>query len=522
MFLTLRIRIVNLERWESTLLKMMGMVELILAAMLVIAGTVSLIYAEDSLIFFYSVPVLLTLGAFQYLFFKRTDSLAPSVGVLMIILAWMIAFIVSMVPFYLSGFSIVDSIFQSVSGFTTTGASVITDFESVPHGLLFWTSLIEWAGGIAIVLLFVFIIPMIGMGRRAFMNNETSGYGEYNFSMRMWNAAKSFIAIYLLLTAAEIVLLMVCGVIPFEAVSTALATISTGGAVVHGSGIAAYSFVVQAVVLVFMFLGGTSFYLHYKALYKRDLAAYTRSQEFIWTSVWFIVAALAVSVIVFTQSNDLSLDLGGFADTLWDSLFTVVSIGTTTGFSITSHVLWPPSALIIIMVAGMLGSMSGSTSGGIKIYRIMIVKSFISNGMYRMLHPRTVKEVKMDNHFVDDESVTSAIVVSFLFTLSVMVAVLVILFIEPGISPTDAASLATASLSTAGIGFNGTDFQQLTDATKIVLSFIMWIGRMEIVIALCLFTRTFWNDVSLGIRRGKDDRPIRKIRHSSTVGHKKN
>jgi trk system potassium uptake protein TrkH len=523
MLLTLRVHIANLERWDSTLLKMMGMVELILAVMLIIAGIVSLILGEDSLIFLYPVPVLVGMGLFQYFSFRRTHSVAPAVGVLMIILAWMIAFIVSMVPFYLGGFSMVDSIFQSVSGFTTTGASVITDFDSVPRSLLFWTALIEWAGGIAIVLLFVFIIPTIGMGRRVFMNNETSGYGESNFSMKMWNAAKSFMAIYLFLTAAEILLLLVCGVAPFEAVSTSLSTISTGGATVHSAGIDSYPMVVQAIVLVFMFLGGTSFYLHYRALYKRDITAYAKSQEFIWTSIWLIVATLAVSVIVFTQSNLYGTEVvGGYTSSLWDTLFTIVSIGTTTGFTVAEHVLWPPAALIIIMIVGILGSMSGSTSGGIKVYRLMIVKSFISNGIYKMLHPRTVKEVKLDDHFVEHESVTSAIVMTFLFIFSLIVATFVVLALEDGLTITDAAALATASLSTAGIGFSGTEFSQLGDVTRIFLSFVMWIGRMEIVLALCLFTRTFWNDVALGIKREKDSRPQRRIKHSSTVGRKKN
>ncbi|MDR3282775.1 MAG: TrkH family potassium uptake protein [Candidatus Methanoplasma sp.] len=497
MFVILRMRIKSLERWDSNLLKILGLIELVFAVTFLVPAIVALHYHEDALPFFMPVPALLACGAFQYLFFRRVESTVPATGVIMIIVGWLIAFIISSAPFFLSGFSLVDSFFEGVSCFTTTGASVVTDFDTTPRSLLLWRSLLEWAGGITVVLMFVFIIPMMGLGGRAFLNNELSGSGSYNFSMRMKNAAKNFIMIYVLLSAVEAVLLVVCGLGPFDAASLTLSTISTGGMSVDGGGIAMMAFSVQLVVLVFMFLGGTNFYIHFRALYGRDPGAYKKNQEFVWTIVWFLLAAAVVSVLLI---NSVGI-AGEAAEKVWTTLFTVVSLGTTTGFEISDLSVWPPAALVIVIVLCMVGSMSGSTSGGIKVYRVLIVKSFVTNGIYKMLHPYTMKDVKIDGHSVGNEAVTSAVVVLFLFVFTWVAATILMLLLEPGMSLFDAASFASSALSTSGTELADTPFSNLSDVAKVLLMFVMWVGRVEIVMALCLFTRTFWEDVSLGLRK---------------------
>ncbi|MDR3206228.1 MAG: TrkH family potassium uptake protein [Candidatus Methanoplasma sp.] len=509
MFATLRMRIKSLERWDGSLLKTLGLLELVFAATFLVPAAVALYYHEDSLPFFVPAPLLLACGAFQYLFFRRAETTVPASGVIMIIVGWLIAFIISSAPFLLSGFSLVDSLFEGISCFTTTGASVVTDFNATPRSLLLWRSLVEWAGGIAVVLMIVFIIPVMGLGGRAFLNNELSGSGNYNFSMRMRNAASNFIMIYLLLSAAEAMLLVICGLGPFDAASLTFSTISTGGMSVHSGGVAAMDFSVQFVVLVFMFLGGTNFYLHFRAIYRRDVGAYRRSNEFIWTIVWFLLAAAVVSVLLI---NSAGASPGGTAEKIWDAAFTTVSMGTTAGFGITDLSLWPSAAMIIVMILCMVGSMSGSTSGGVKIYRVLIVKSFITNGIYKMLHPRTVKEVRLDGYSVGGEAVTSAVVVLFLFIFTWAATTILVVLFEPDVSLLDAAAFASASLSTSGMGLGGAPFADLTDATKLLLMFVMWVGRVDIVIALCLFTRTFWEDVALGLKKGprRDTRRLRR------------
>lgn len=488
----------RLERWESNSIKMLGMIELILGAMLLVPAVIALYCGEDSTLFLYPVPILFALGSFQYLFFSNRDSMSPVIGILMMTAAWIIAFAVSAVPFYAYGLSFVDSLFEGVSGFTTTGATIATDIESMPFSILFWRSFIQWAGGLAVVIIFMFLLPMIGLGGRTFFNNELSGSGFGNFSLRIKSAAWSFIAIYTVLTLAEVLILFTAGVNMFESVCMTFSTISTGGMMVRSDSIAGYSMIVQAVVLVFMLLGGTNFYLHYKALYRRDFRGYLKNQEFVWTVIWFLFATVAISAIVITGIGTDILQIDQSAESIWNTLFTVVSLGTSTGYAVTDYTLWPVAAVAILWVVGIFGAMSGSTSGGIKIYRIMIVKTYISNGMYRIIHPRAVKDVKLDGYSVDKDTITSSIVVILLFLLTGLATIIILFVTEPGMDIINAVGLSMASLSNTGIGFGdygpaGT-FAALTDTSKMFLAFIMWVGRLEIVMALVIFTRAFWKD----------------------------
>jgi trk system potassium uptake protein TrkH len=489
-------RLRRLERWESNILKILGMVELALAAMLAAPAAVAAIYGEDALPYLLPLPPLIACGSAQCLFFRRVDNVVPASGVLVIVCGWLVAFAVSLVPFAMSGFSAVDSVFEAVSGFTTTGASVAPDIDALPRSLLFWRSLIQWAGGLAVVLLFVFIVPTMGLGGRAFLNNELSGSGDYNFSMRMNNAAKHFIAIYLLLSAAEAALLYACGLGVFDSATATFSTISTGGMSVRSEGAAGYPFPAQAVLLAFMFLGGTNFYLHYRALYKRDAMVYVKSREFAWTVAIFAVASAAVLGVLAGSEG-----LGGAGGDAWGVVFMVVSLGTSTGFSVADHAAWPAAASAMLLAVTMIGTMSGSTSGGVKVYRVLIVKSFIGNGIYRMIHPRTIREIKMDGYLVDRESALSAVIVLLLFAFTGAAVTLAMLVLEPGMTLMDSVSATGAALSTSGLGVSDVDFASLSPASKMLLSFVMWAGRVELVMALCLFTRSFWNDAALGMKK---------------------
>ncbi|MDR1690900.1 MAG: TrkH family potassium uptake protein, partial [Candidatus Methanoplasma sp.] len=330
MFQKLRVRIKSMARWENSSIKLLGVIEIILGVALLVPVLIASIYGEDLTLFVYPIPVLLSMGIFQYIFFKSGKTMNPASGMMMIFTAWWVAFFVSAIPFYLYGFSFVDSLFEGVSGFTTTGASVI-HHSALPRSMVFWSSFTQWAGGIAVVLIFLFLIPMMGIGGKAFVENELAGSGTYKFSMRIKNSAKNFISIYVLLSAVETILLMFSGIGPFESVTMMLSTISTGGFIGSGN-IDDYSFAVQTIILVFMFMGGTNFYLHYRAFKKREFFAYRKSQEFIWTVILFLTAAAVLLGILLINTEDLlAFDAG---DTVWTALFTAVSMGTTTGYTI--------------------------------------------------------------------------------------------------------------------------------------------------------------------------------------------
>jgi trk system potassium uptake protein TrkH len=493
------IRIDNLARWESSTVKVLGVIEIILGLALSASGIVALIYGEDPMVFFYPVPVLLVLGTLQYLFFNNNEKLRPANGMIMMFTAWWVAFFVSMIPFYLYGFSFVDSLFESISGFTTTSITVAGD-AAMPYSIIFWRTLIQWAGGIAVVLIFLFLIPLMGIGGKAFVNNEFAGSDTYNFSMRIKSAARTFISIYVLLSVVEIVLLMAGGLGLFDAVTMMFSTISTGGFLAGGESMADHSFVIQVIVLAFMLLGGTNFYLHYRAINKREFSAYGKSQEFIWTMMWFIIATVLIIAVVLIGADDISsIDI---VTTAWDTLFTVVSMGTTTGYVVADQSLWPLAAYVIMWMVMLFGSMSGSTSGGIKIYRLLILKSYISNGIYKMFHPRSVRDVKKDGHSVGDDAVVSAVLVVLMFFLAIFVSMIFLLASEPGLTIQDSIWVSISAISNVGIDMGGIDHAELSSISKMFLAFMMWVGRLEVVLALLLFTKTFWSDVISDARSG--------------------
>ncbi|MCL2033081.1 MAG: TrkH family potassium uptake protein [Methanomassiliicoccaceae archaeon] len=488
-----------MARWESSSVKMLGGVEVALGVTLLIPLIIALLYGEDAAIFVYPIPILLVFGVFQYTFFKSGDALRPASGMMMMSVAWAIAFLVSSVPFYLYGFSFIDSLFEGVSGFTTTGASVMADAD-LPHSILFWRSFTQWAGGLAVVLIFLFLIPMMGIGGKAFVNSEFAGSDTYNFSMRIKSAARNFVSIYVLLSIVEIVLLMVSGAEHFEAVTMTFSTISTGGFMSAGQSMADYSFAAQVIVLAFMFLGGTNFYLHYRALNKREFSAYRKSQEFIWTVVWFLTATVIILAMVLIAAEDLfAVNVGAAA---WETLFTVVSMGTTTGYAVADPSVWPLAAYVVMWMVMLFGSMSGSTSGGIKIYRLLILRSYIANGVYKMFHPRSVRDVRMDGHSVGGDTVVSAMVVIMMFILAVITSMIFLLVSEPGISISESIGLSISAISNTGINTGDIALQELNGASKIFLSFMMWVGRLEVVMALLLFTRTLWRDLLSDMRAG--------------------
>ncbi|AIZ56572.1 potassium transporter [Candidatus Methanoplasma termitum] len=500
MFHTLKLRIKNIAIWESSTVKVLGLVELMLGMALLMPAVIAFMYDEDPMVFIVPAPILLILGAFQYLFFKRGQTLRPASGLMMIFLVWWIAFFVSAVPLYLYGMSFVDSLFQGISGFTATGASIMNGISS--HSLVFWVAFTQWAGGLAIIVLFLYLIPMMGLGGKAFLNNELAGSESYNFSMKISGAVSNFVAIYVLLSAVEAILLVISGVSVFESVTTMFSTISTGGFMANGS-MADYSFVVQFIVLAFMFLGGTNFYLHYRAIYKRELSAYRTSQEFIWTVISVIASTVIIMAIIFAIGNGQISDIGG---TFWDTLFTVVSFGTTTGYAVVDQPFWPIATYVVFWLVMLAGFMSGSTSGGIKIYRFLIIKSYITNGVYKMFHPLAVKDVKMDNQSVNNDAVVSAVLVISMFIGTVVVSLLITIILEPSLSISESTGLAVAAISNSGVNMGTATFMELKDATKIFMAFMMWVGRLEVIIALLLFTKTFWSDLAMDIKGNRAKR----------------
>lgn len=504
-------------RWESTTLQLTGLIELIFGIMLLVPAAFAMYYGEDAMPFLAPIPVLLVLGSFQYLTCSGSRAFRSVNGIVLVAVCWLVMFAIGTVPYLLCGIGLVDAVFESVSGITTTGLSVMGDLSAQELSLLIWRSLTQWIGGITVVLIFLYFLPMVGQGRGLF-HNELAGSGSSDYSQRTRTAARSFILIYVVLSAINLALLLLLGVDPVEALCLMFTTISTGGLLIFNGSFAVYSEAVQWITVLFMFLGGTNFYLHYRALYRRERGVYRRSSEFRTMVVWF----LAISVVVFLllvqsmSAEGEDLTLSGVYETFKDAVFTTVSLGTTTGFYVADFTQWPSQCMILLMMVALIGASASSTSGGLKIGRLSIIYEYIKNGFRTMIHSNAVYSVKVDGSSVDDSVVSSALVVFMMYFITLLVGG--VIFMIFGYDMVDSIGLSISAVSNGGMGFGNFgptgDFAGMEDPIKIILTVLMWIGRLEIVTALIMLTPGFWKDVWLNERSRRRERHRRSRRAS--------
>ena len=502
----------RLKNLHSTTFKVLGMVELMFAFLLVLISVIALIEDEPVEPFILPVIPLVVLGLIQYFLFKESRNFRNVNGLMLVGLAWALIFIIGTFPYLLSGISPLDSMFESVSGFTTTGATVIRDIESMPISLQVWRSLTAWIGGLVVILIFMYLLPMFGMGR-SFFRNELEGSGSSDYSVRINKAAKSFVSVYAILTAINMILLILCNMGFYEALCLGLNTISTGGLIGRNDSLMGYSVYVQVITLVFMFMGGVNFYLHYRALYLRNKAVYRSNSEFRSLSLWFALISISIfAMMLLNMDNRAGMSFEDYVLLFKDVLFTTVSLGTSSGFAVVDYVTFPSQCVILLMVVAFIGASAGSTSGGVKFGRLWIIFAFVKNAMSKTLYPNAVTTVKVDGKPIDDNALLSALSIFIMYFITLIVGSIIIMIL--GHDLVDALGLSISAVSNLGLGFgnygpSGT-MADLGPMVKIVMMALMWIGRLEIMLALVFITPEFWREVwsnyrstFRGIRRGR-------------------
>ncbi len=498
-------RIKHLQRWESGTVRLLGVIELLLACALAFTGTYALMVGEDAGLFGYLCPVIGLLGVFQLLFFSSKNKITPALGVLLIAEMWAISFIVAAIPFMIYGFSPVDAFFEAISGYTTTGATIVPDLDQLPSCLLLWRGVIQWAGGLTVLISFSFLLPMIGMGGAGLNSNEFAGSDNDDYSMKISSASLNFIRVYALLTVMEILCLLACNVAVFDSVCISFSNVPTGGLLPRNDSMAGYGMTAQAVTLVFMILGSANFYMMFRLFFRRDLALF-RSRETRIMLEWFLACTLLVfACYLIENTGDYTRDNVG--ETFWVSLYSVISSGTGTGFAILPTFVYPQFIFLILMIVEFMGGASGSTAGGIKIYRMMALKSYVMSNINRVMHPNAVISIKADGRNWGEEAVNSALSTIFLFLIGMFVSLALLMLLEPDVGNyTDAGidelqtyfGIILAAIANAGIG-PLSSYDVLSVGSKILMCFLMWLGRMEFVLVLILFTKGFWTDVRLSV-----------------------
>lgn len=411
-------------------------------------------------------------------------------GYLVVSGTWILTSCFGGLPFLLSGTvpTFLDALFETVSGLTTTGASVIQDLEVLPNSILLWRSMTHWLGGMGIIVLFIVFLSNLGAGALNLFKAEVPGPKVERVLPRIRETAIALWLIYVALTVAEIIMLVLAGMSLFDAVNHAFATVATGGFSTKNTSIKYYdNLTIELILAFFMFVAGGNFGL-YLLVWKRGFIKLFQDTEFRVYS--FIVAAATCSITLSLSWQTQS----SFGQSLRDALFTVISIITTTGFATADFDQWPAVAKIILLLLMFIGGCAGSTAGGIKVVRFLImIKDSIAT-LLRSVHPQLVRTIKIDHKPVDFDVISNTMQFFFLYITIFVVSVLLVA--ATGIGPLDAMGAVAATLGNIGPGFGvvgpTSTYFELSPLAKTILTLDMLLGRLEIFTILVLFHPEFW------------------------------
>ncbi len=476
--------------------KIIGQLLCIESALMAGCLVMSYCYGEsDTYAFAVSVVTTLLTGmALHYIGYHAPSSMTRRDSFLVVTLVWAIFSLFGCFPFYLSGClpTITNAYFETISGFTTTGASLIDDVESLPHALLFWRSLTQWVGGLGIVFFTIAIIPSMVGGSVKVFSAEATGPMRVKMHPRLSTQGHWIWGIYSLLTSVCALCFYFEGMSGFDCVNYAMTVTATGGFATHNTSTGYFhSPAIDYTAILFMFLCGTSFTLLYVTLFKRRLVEFFRNTEFrLYISV-ILVCTLLIMFIIMRGCHY------PFAAAFRSSLFQVVSFLTTTGVFNDDAGQWPHLTWVILTVCMFIGGCSGSTSGGFKCVRVVMLWKVLRNELRRILHPTAVLPVRINGYVVPNNRQQSL----FAFFAAYVMLCLFVYFIMMilGIDSTNAFTIAFSCASnvgpTLGLEIGPTmSWNHLPDVVKWLLSLLMLMGRLEILSVLVLFTRSFWKD----------------------------
>jgi trk system potassium uptake protein TrkH len=475
----------------------LGVVSTAVGLMQLIPLGLSLLFREGEAAraFACSVALALPIGLGMSLSLRQhAQALRIREGFLTVATAWAFASVLGQLPFSLSGtLNVVDALFETVSGFTTTGASVLGGpdrprIEDLPQSLLLWRSLTQWLGGMGIIVLSLAILPLLGVGGMQLYKAEVPGPTPDKLTPRVRDTAARLWGIYILLTLAQTVLLALHPAVSLlEALHHAFTTMATGGFSTRSASIAAFqSPYVEYVTTLFMILAGMNFALHYRLFLGRFRVAL--SDRELWAYLGIILGSSAL--ICWTL-----LDRAPSIEAAWrEALFQVVSILTTTGYSTADYELWPPLAMAVLFTLFLIGGMAGSTGGGPKVVRLLILIQNANREIRRLVHPRAILPVRLGGRPVADEVLEH--VLSFFTLYMGLCALSILILAATGLDLLTAIGATITCIGNVGPGFGTVgpteSFAHLSNAAKLWLSALMLIGRLEIFTVLVLFSRTFW------------------------------
>ncbi len=473
------------------LIGVLGIILAIEAVSFLVCLPVAIYYGEPLIPFIGSSLIAGLVALFFSIISRKTDISKASMrdGYLIVTVSWFTLSLAGSLPYLLSGSInvLTDAFFESASGFTTTGSSIINNVEALPFSILFWRSLTHWIGGIGIIALVVLILPSLRVTGYQLFSLESSHKEKIHPKTKA--IGYRILIIYISLTVVEVILLRLGDMNLFDSICHAFGTIATGGFSTKNMSLAYFSSYSQYIVMIFMFLSGVSQVIYYY-IFKFNFRKVKQNEE-----VWFYIAVVLIagfiaSFILHFKSDDV------FEQSFREGFFQVVSIITCTGFASADYLLWPAAGVMIIFLLLFSGGSTGSTSGGIKMARHLIVFKNIRNAFVKLSHPNAVSVVKLNRNVVTEQTNRSILSFIILYIFVFMIGTVIVVAAGSDLITSSSAVASCMAGIGPGLGAVGpmSNYAAMPVLSKIVLSLIMILGRLEIITAFALFTRSFWKN----------------------------
>ncbi len=476
---------------RNALVKVLGLLCVIYGISMLPPIAVSLIYADGCAVQFLSIGLAaVVFGSIMVLVGPPTDPHLPSRGGFLIVAAaWFFLSLVGAVPFMLIGkLDVASAIFETASGFTTTGATAIVGLDYLPRSLLFYRQQIQWLGGIGVVVAAIALMPMLGIGGMQLMKAETTGPAKSDkLRPRIMHTAQALWRLYLFLTIACALCFWLAGMPAFDSIAHSFATVSTGGFAIYDASFQYYqSPQIEAVAIVFMLLGSLNFALHFRAWSQLSVEPYTSNSE----ARAFLLTVFAVTVFV-TAELFLETDVT-LSHAFRVSIFEVVSVITTTGFTLDDFSVWPTLLPVLLIFISFIGGCAGSTAGGMKVIRFQIMTRQAGIEMQRLIHPRLVRPLRIGPDIVDDSVVRAVWAFFTVYTFVFVVLMLAMMWF--GLDQISAFSAVATCINNMGPGLGEVawNFDTVSDPIKYIGAFACILGRLEVLTIFLLFTPDFW------------------------------
>jgi len=467
--------------------RFLAILVMFLSLCLFIPGLIDYFSGESQNFYLFKIAGFSFIAAIPvWLLSRKAHSFSNRDVFLVTVFSWVLASIFGSFPFYFSGYfpSYPDALFEAVSGVTTTGATILTDIESLPKSILLWRAFLQWIGGLGIVVFTIALLPLLGVSGEKLFNLEFPGPSSEKMTPRIQETAKILLGFYVGFTFIEFLLLSYSMTF-FNAICHAFTTMPTGGFSTFNSSINDQSVYVKAVILLFMIIGGTNFVLHFRAL-RGGFRSYIRDREFLYYVGLIAIISSMILLISYITSNGSGI---------LDTIFQVVAILTSTGYTATDYELWSPYVKQFMLFGLMfVGAMGGSTSGGMKLIRVVAIFKYARMELKRALHPKAIIPIRIGSKVIEDEVIRKTLGFFLFYIMFFFFASLS--FSAMGIDMESSFGAAASGMGNIGpsLGqFGPTDtYLGLPLAGKFIMMFCMFLGRLEIFAVLVLFTKTYW------------------------------